>query len=119
MNKKEKRVVYIDLTDFRYELEGALGGNSVYSTVEDLKENTLCWDTCGIVKCDIVLKEIVVKENWDQSKFTKYSKEEFKKNPKLQILETRLAHLKFLEDKVKKQKLKIKEIKKDLKNERK
>ena len=40
-------------TDFEYELGYAAGGNSVYSSLEDLKECRPCVECCGIVAVKI------------------------------------------------------------------
>ena len=42
-------VYYMCKTDFEYELGYAAGGNSVYSSVEDLKRCRPCVEHCGIV----------------------------------------------------------------------
>lgn len=53
MNKK---IGYLCKTDYEYELENAAGGVKIYSSVEDLKKNKNCWEDCGIVKVEIIMK---------------------------------------------------------------
>ena len=51
--KTEDEIYYMCKTDFEYELGYAAGGNSVYSSLEDLKECRPCVDFCGIVAVKI------------------------------------------------------------------
>jgi hypothetical protein len=65
---KNKEVeVFMDGVDWQYEIAEAAGGNKVYASVEDLKENQRCWDSCGIVKCKITLVEWVEEQNLFQN----------------------------------------------------
>ena len=51
---------YMCKVDFDWEIGGAIGGNTVYPSVEDLKDNRTCWEECGIVKVKIELEEVVL-----------------------------------------------------------
>ena len=51
--KTEDEIYYMCKTDFEYELGCAAGGNSVYSSLEDLKECRPCVECCGIVAVKI------------------------------------------------------------------
>ena len=55
-------------TDFDWELGEALGGTDLYSSIEDLRENRECVDTCGIVKVEINLVKIIQESNYGESK---------------------------------------------------
>jgi len=48
---------YMCRTDFNFEAGCALGGVSVYSSIDDLKKNRECIDDCGYVKVKIVYVE--------------------------------------------------------------
>ena len=45
--------------DFDCELEHALGGNKVYPSLRDLKENHTCWESCGVVEVEVRLARVV------------------------------------------------------------
>lgn len=53
------RVGYMCKTDFTWEVGEAIGGNTIYPSIEDLKENRKCWEECGIVKVKILIEEVV------------------------------------------------------------
>jgi hypothetical protein len=63
MGKKPRKVegLYMDYVDFMYELGSAAGGNKVFPSVRNLKENRTCWPTCGIVEVEVRLVRIVKK----------------------------------------------------------
>lgn len=50
---------YMCLTDFECELGAAKGGNGVYPSIEDLRENRKCVDQCGIAKVKVECVEII------------------------------------------------------------
>ena len=51
---------YMCAVDFECELGAALGGNTVYPSIEDLKKNHECWEECGIVEVKVqFIREIV------------------------------------------------------------
>ena len=52
-------------TDYDYELGFASGGNRVFPSLQDLQNNKPCWKSCGVVKVQITLVEIVIPENMD------------------------------------------------------
>lgn len=53
INKKKG---YMCGTDYEYELENASGGVKIYSSVEDLKKHKTCWEDCGIIEIELVVK---------------------------------------------------------------
>ena len=56
---------YMCKIDFDNELGRAAGGLPVYSSIEDLKENHDCWESCGIVKVRVeYLSTIVEQDLW-------------------------------------------------------
>ncbi len=57
--KDEPRYGYMCKVGFDWELGHAIGGNKIYPSVEDLKENCRCVEECGIVKVRIELEEVV------------------------------------------------------------
>jgi hypothetical protein len=54
---------YMDLTDFECELGAARGGNRVYPSIEDCRENNPCNDECGIVEVEVRARRIVQASN--------------------------------------------------------
>ncbi len=56
---------YMCMTDYDYELGVAKGGNVVYPSVEDIKENRSCVSECGIVK--VAVRAIEVTQEQDYS----------------------------------------------------
>lgn len=46
-------------TDFLYELGNAVGGETVYASVEDLKARRPCAEGCGIVEVEVRLVRVV------------------------------------------------------------
>lgn len=56
----KKITVYVDGTDWLWEVGEASDGNKVFPSIEALKEYSKCWKGCGIVKCDLVIKDWVV-----------------------------------------------------------
>jgi hypothetical protein len=57
----EPKYGYMCQTDWDWELGEALGGSTIYPSVEDLKDHRKCVSSCGIVKVKIELEEIVDK----------------------------------------------------------
>lgn len=52
---KNKTVkVYMCGVDWQHEIGETL--TAVYSCVEDLKAKSPCWEQCGIVECEVMLK---------------------------------------------------------------
>jgi len=56
---KEPRYGYMCKVDFDWELGCAMGGNDIYPSIKDLKENRKCVSECGIVKVKITLEEVI------------------------------------------------------------
>ena len=54
---------YMCMIDFEDELGRAAGGNRVYSSVEDLKKNHDCWESCGIVKVRVEYVSTIVEQD--------------------------------------------------------
>lgn len=50
---------YMCKVDFDEELGNAAGGNTVYPTIEDLREHRGCVKDCGIVEVEVTLKRVV------------------------------------------------------------
>jgi hypothetical protein len=48
---------WMDAVDFDYELGEARGGNTVYASEENLRENCTCVDECGIQEVVVMSKE--------------------------------------------------------------
>lgn len=59
MSGEEPKYGYMCATDFNWEVGEALGGTTVYASVEDLKHNRKCVEQCGIVKVEVKLVEVV------------------------------------------------------------
>lgn len=57
----EERIVigYMDKVDFDYELGEAIDGNKVFPSLEALKKYKPCTRSCGIVKVEVRLKEVI------------------------------------------------------------
>jgi hypothetical protein len=55
---------YMCKTDYECELGMAAGGNMVYSSEEDLRENRSCVEECGVVKVKIHLAEVIQESNY-------------------------------------------------------
>jgi len=54
-----EKIGYMCKTDYDWELEEALGGNTIYPSIEDLQESRPCCEHCGIIKVEIKLLEVV------------------------------------------------------------
>jgi hypothetical protein len=57
----KKRIVigYMDKVDWDYELGQALDGNKVFPSIDALKKYKPCVRSCGIVKVEVRLKEVI------------------------------------------------------------
>lgn len=55
----DTRTGYMCKTDFDWELGNAAGGNRVFASVDDLRENKRCVDGCGIVEVAVTLVRVV------------------------------------------------------------
>lgn len=55
----------MDKVDFDHELGNALGGNRIYSSIEDLKNRNECWPECGIVEVKVSLVRVVQEGDFD------------------------------------------------------
>jgi hypothetical protein len=113
--KKPKEVeVYLDGTDWIYEIGRAADGNTIYASAEDLKKNSNCWDSCGIAKCKLVFKKWIVKNDLSKS-FKRDRAVSGEWEIKASMLKAAEKHLKRLEEKVEKQKNRVISLKTDLK----
>lgn len=64
--RKIRTVVgYMDMVDFDHELGCALGGNTVYPSADDLRDNRRCHPQCGIVKVAVQFLEVIQEQNLD------------------------------------------------------
>ena len=55
----------MDLTDFSHELGEAKGGNTVFASVKDMKENKKCVEECGYCKVEVQLVEVLQEPNYN------------------------------------------------------
>lgn len=53
----DERIGYMCGTAWDHELGVALGGNTIYASIEDLLTNEICAAECGVVEVRIKLKE--------------------------------------------------------------
>lgn len=53
---------YMCAIDWSCELGAAMGGNTVYPSVDDLKRNHECWEDCGIVEVKVFYNKTIVEE---------------------------------------------------------
>ncbi len=60
----EPRTGYMDKVDFEEELGNALGGNKVYSSLDDLRLQKPCTNSCGIVRVEVRAVEVVQETNF-------------------------------------------------------
>lgn len=61
----EDNIGYMCMIDFEDELGRASGGSKVYASIEDLKENHSCWQSCGIVEVEVVFRKTIVEQNFN------------------------------------------------------
>ncbi len=54
---------YMCMIDFEHELGKAKGGNPVYPSIDDLKEDHTCWKSCGIVEVEVVYRKTIVDQD--------------------------------------------------------
>jgi hypothetical protein len=93
-------------------------GNVIYPSLEDLKENNPCWETCGVVKCKVTLEEWVLPQEIHRFGVREsITVEELEKNPDLIRLKAAEGRLEYLEKLVNKQKHKVVNLKANLKKE--
>ena len=59
MSEEEPRYGYMCKIDWDWELGVAMGGNTIYPSLEDLKSNHDL--DCGVVKVKITLEEVIEK----------------------------------------------------------
>ena len=55
----ETAIGYMDKIDFECEIGLQSGGNTIYQSIEDLKEHKKCVSECGIVKVEVKLIEVI------------------------------------------------------------
>lgn len=55
---------YMCKTDFECEMGGALGGNTIYPDIDDLKRHASCVAECGIVKVKTFAVEVIQESNY-------------------------------------------------------
>lgn len=110
---KKEVVVFVDGTDWRWEVGHAADGNRIYPDLDCLKAYNKCWEECGVVKCRIEFLEEVVPENWELTKQNAVKGEfpETRDEKYAYEMNHRHKHLEYLEDLVEKQKIKIENLK--------
>jgi hypothetical protein len=113
----KKVTVYLDGVDWMYEVGEAADGNKVYPDVSSLKKYNRCWEGCGIVECELVLKKWILEHDFKKmaSETVSCTVKDLMDNAELILLESAKKHLEWLEEKVTTQKSKISELKKKLK----
>lgn len=57
--------VFMCKVDFENELGAAMGGVTIYPSIEDARKNRKCIDACGLVEVEVRLKRVVIEENFD------------------------------------------------------
>lgn len=57
------KTVYMCAIDWQHELGEVSDYTKVYSTVEDLKKQHECWNSCGIVEVEVKLIKYVEEQN--------------------------------------------------------
>ena len=58
---REEKEVYLCSVDFDHEIGEASGGNTVYPSLDNLKELVPCWESCGVIKAIVIFDSLVVK----------------------------------------------------------
>jgi len=59
MTKKETRTLYVDMTDWAYDVGHAADGSRFYPSVKAIRKHSSCVHECGIGKVDINFLEVV------------------------------------------------------------
>lgn len=54
----ESKECYMDLTNWQELLNGRY--TEIYASLEELKDDLVCWDQCGVVKLKVEALEVVV-----------------------------------------------------------
>ena len=58
---------FMCMIDFECELYNASGGSKVYSSIEDLKANHDCWESCGIVEVRVEYVRTIVEQDLNKN----------------------------------------------------
>lgn len=58
--------VYMCGVDWQHEIGQAMGGVTLYSTLDDLERFRPCVKTCGVVKVKVQLVEWVIEQNFEE-----------------------------------------------------
>ncbi len=58
-NDENYVIGYMCRVDWDCELGGAMGGNTIYCDIKDLKEHRKCWKSCGIVEVKVYFSKLV------------------------------------------------------------
>ena len=56
-------IVYMCAVDWQYELGEVNDYTKVYSSVEDLKRQRICWEQCGIVEVEVNMIKWIEPQN--------------------------------------------------------
>ena len=63
---KQDETGFMCMIDFEDELYRAKGGNKVYPSIEDLKEDHDCWESCGIVEVRVEYVRTIVEQDFSK-----------------------------------------------------
>ena len=66
--RPKEKVVYVDCTDFWYEMGEAAGGSKVYGSIEEVLKYSPCAKECGVVEVTIKYKKQVLPTEHKQGK---------------------------------------------------
>ena len=61
-----RKIGYMDAVDFDHELEGAMGGINIYSSLKDILAHGFCAKKCGVVKVDVLQAEIALAADYSE-----------------------------------------------------
>lgn len=103
---------YMCSIDFDWELGEAMGGSTIYPSVEDLKEHHVPWESCGIVEVEITRTNIVHKEDLRRGAI---SGEEFARQEKQLRVKWYKEAIKNLEAELENKKERLNNLEKELK----
>lgn len=113
-NKPREVEVYIDGTDWRYEVGEASDGNTVYPSLESIQHYTQCWKGCGVVKCKLVFVEEVLPEDTKEMFKDLVPASQLTQDRDVARLQSAEYHLEFMNKRVENIKVRIEELKKKI-----
>ena len=67
MNREDDGSVigFMCMIDWEFELGAACGGNRIYPSLDDLKQNHPCWKACGVAEVEVRIKSVAVPSKED------------------------------------------------------